>query len=124
MRVLTAPRQRHHVLLAATVLVPCGSASEARTIHVDCTYTGPISDGSTTHPYKRINAGIGDVTAEEDKVLVRPGVYWENVVIDKSLTLSGTGPDTTVIKGKAGAAVTIRPNLRVTIEKLTVSIRQ
>ena len=89
------------------------------TIYVDGTYTGIISDGTRERPYRTINGGIQNAESG-DTIKVLPGVYEEKVVVDDNLTLSGMGPDTTVIKGLAGTAVTIRKNYNVTLEKFTV----
>jgi hypothetical protein len=114
---------RFHVtaILAVMSFSVLSGNSVAGTIYVDGTFTGLVSDGSLLLPYKTIGDGIGGA-APGDTVKVFPGVYEENVVISKNnLTLSGTGPDTTVVKGKAGTTMKVSANVSCGIEGMTVT---
>ncbi len=102
------------LVVVGLVMAATGARAEVR--WVDGTYTGMFEDGNPGSPYKKIQSAIG-AAVPEDTVKVMPGVYEEFVLINKVLTLSGTSPDTTVIRGR----VTINANLSVTIEKLTVN---
>jgi len=93
------------------------------TIWVDCLYEGVIKDGTPTHPYNKINKGILE-SVSDDIIKVLPGVYEENVIIDENLTLSGMGPDSTIIKGSGGTAITIKANYNVTVEGFTITKSQ
>lgn len=103
-------------LALAVLAVPVLSA----TVWVDTLYALPDSDGTEARPYKTINQGITNATAG-DTVQVKPGVYAENVVVTKNLTLVGTGPDTTIIKGNAGTSLLIRANFEVAVRGFTIT---
>ncbi len=89
------------------------------TCYVNCTNDTGIEDGTKENPYKTISRGIQNAS-DGDTIKVLPGVYEESVTIDKSLILSGTGPDTTVIKGIGYSCVIVIENKNVTVEKLTL----
>lgn len=112
------PKSRSILLSVVTLVL--GNAVQAATIYVDWTYSGIISDGTRERPFRTITEGIQNANSG-DTVKILPGVYEENVVVDDNLTIIGSGPDSTVIRGHAGTSVTIRPNYNVTLEKLTVT---
>ena len=58
--------------------------------------------------YEKIQWAVGNASAG-DTVFVEAGTYYENVVIDKSLSLKGAGSDITIIDGggkRAGVKIT------------------
>jgi nitrous oxidase accessory protein NosD len=59
---------------------PCRMAS-ASTIHVDCDNASGIEDGSPEHPFQLISNGM-DAASFGDTVLVMPGTYAENIIVD------------------------------------------
>lgn len=100
--------------------IACAVDASAAELWVDGTSEDLIEDGSETYPFHKIQSAIGSAL-QEDTVRVKPGVYEENVVIDKPLKLTGSGPDTTIIRGAGGTALTINANFNVTVEKITVT---
>lgn len=105
------------LLLGSIACVVDASAAE---LWVDGTSEDLIEDGSETYPFHKIQSAIGSAL-QEDTVRVKPGVYEENVVINKSLTLTGSGPDTTVIRGAGGVPLTINANLSASVKQFTIT---
>lgn len=69
---------------------------------------------------KTIQNGINTVT-EGGKVDVMPGTYYENLNINRNITLSGSNPETTIIDGQQTATViNIKAGNSVTISGLTI----
>ena len=56
--------------------------------------------------YPTIQEAI-NAASDGDTVFVRSGTYYENVIVNKSVSLFGENPDTTTIDGSAGGATTI-----------------
>ena len=63
----------------------------------DDNISGPW-DGSINNPYRCIQDGI-DAASSTDTIMVYSGIYQETVVIDKQVTLLGSGSDSTIIDG-------------------------
>jgi hypothetical protein len=63
-----------------TMTAPCRMAS-ASTIRVDGDNTSGIEDGTTEHPFQLISSGM-DEASFGDTVLVMPGTYAENIIVD------------------------------------------
>lgn len=57
--------------------------------------------------YPTIQAAIGNAS-DGDRVYVRAGTYYENVVVDKSISLIGEGPERTIIAGEGLVGVLVR----------------
>jgi parallel beta-helix repeat protein len=57
--------------------------------------------------YATIQSAVGNAT-DGDKIFVRAGTYYENVVVDKSISLIGEGPEQTVIAGEGLVGVLVR----------------
>ena len=57
-----------------------------------------IEDGTQTHPFDTIIEGIGEV-APGKSVIVAAGIYNEQLIIDKSITLQGAEKESTIISG-------------------------
>ncbi|NYT20374.1 MAG: PEGA domain-containing protein [Methanomicrobiales archaeon] len=53
---------------------------------------------------ENIQAAV-DAASDGDTIILKKGTYYENVVIDKSVTIIGFGPGTTVINGETGENV-------------------
>jgi len=93
------------------------------TIYVDASNSGdPLEDGSPDHPFNRIQEGV-DVAGIGDTVRVAAGIYYEHVVINRSLRLLGEDRYTTIIDGERtsrnGTMVTVNGD-NVTICGFTV----
>ena len=69
--------------------------------------------------YKTIQAGINAAYAD-DTVKVGPGVYYENVVVDKDLSLIGSGPNFTTIDASQDA-ISVYANHRVNISAFNLT---
>jgi Ca2+-binding RTX toxin-like protein len=70
-------------------------------------------------PFGPIQEGI-DLATEGGTVIVEPGTYAENLVIDKSLALDGAGP-TTILSAAGGVGITASsPALFVTVMDLAI----
>ena len=94
---------------AFSMLLFC-SICMADTIYVD------QSGGSD---YTTIQAGI-DAAYAGDTVKVGPGVYKENVVVDKDINLSGSGPVWSTIEASIDG-ITVNSNLTVSISGFTIT---
>jgi len=84
-------------------------------------YVDQRMGGTTASPYVTIQLAINDSNAT--KVIIRPGVYKENLTINRNIKLVGyDGPNTTAVDGSAGEkAINIYQGLVVTIEGLKIS---
>jgi nitrous oxidase accessory protein len=67
-------------------------------IYVDNDNISGPWDGSINHPYRCIQDGI-DAAGSSDTIMVSKGLYQETIVIDKQVTLLGSGSDSTIIDG-------------------------
>jgi parallel beta-helix repeat protein len=67
------------------------------TVYVDRSNIG-FENGTLEHPYNTIQKGVNAASVGES-VQVASGTYYENVVINKSLTLKGADRGTTIING-------------------------
>lgn len=82
------------------------SAENGTIIHVPLNFTS-------------IQAAVDNANSS-DTIIISPGIYAENLIINKSLTMIGEDRDTTIIDGlSAGDAISIRSD-SVTIRSLTV----
>jgi parallel beta-helix repeat protein len=94
------------LLLAGLSIVPDLDANRTfdNTIYVDDDNIEGPWDGTTENPYQHIQDGI-DAASDDDTVYVYSGLYYENVVVDKSIDLIGEGRDTTIVDGNETAFV-------------------
>ena len=102
--------KRFILLTVFALLVLLNGICMADTIYVD------QSGGGN---YKTIQEAI-NAAYVDDTVKVRPGVYHENVVIDKNLSLIGSGPNFTTIDASKNA-ITVNNNVSVTISAFTIT---
>ncbi len=74
-------------------------ALSTETIYVDgSNVDDPLENGSLEHPYTTVQEGV-DAASVGGTVQVASGTYYENVVLNKSLTLKGASSDITIIDG-------------------------
>ncbi|MFQ5612449.1 MAG: hypothetical protein ACE5H9_09980 [Anaerolineae bacterium] len=102
-------------------LSPQAAFSQATVVYVDIDNNGP-EDGSPDRPYNSITEGVASV-ADGGTVKVAPGTYTENLSINKSLTLQGSGLDVTTIDGGGqGNTITIATGgLTVNVEYFKIT---
>lgn len=86
-----------------------GGASAASVIYVDGVSGLDSNDGSAAHPYKTIQKGVNEALAG-DTIQVAAATYVEQVSVNKSLTLVGAGPVTTIIQAPPTMPVASDPN--------------
>ncbi len=89
--------------------------SFSKTIYVDDDNTEGPWDGTQEHPYQNIQSAIDDAN-NGDTVFVYSGTYYENVVVDKSIELTGEDRNTTIIDGSGTGYV-----IYVTADTVTVN---
>lgn len=89
------------------------------TIYVDDSNTQGPWDGSSDYPYQFISDGILHAV-DGDLVYVFNGIYLENVLINKSISLRGQEQEYTIIDGQnTGSVVTVTSN-DVSIRRFTI----
>jgi len=71
--------------------------------------------GTPEHPYQNITSGL-EHASSNDTIFVYDGIYRENVVVNKTLSLIGENRDTTIIDGNNNGTVIriIRDNVAIT----------
>ncbi len=72
--------------------------TKSNTIYVNGDNIQGPWDGTINHPFQYIQDGI-DAASSTDMIMVFSGIYQETVVIDKQVTLLGSGLDSTIIDG-------------------------
>jgi len=92
--------------------------SSAGTIFVDDD-TPDGGDGSPEDPYNKIQDAI-DAGEDGDTIIVSDGEYFENVVVNKSVTLIGGGESTKVIGEGVGYGIYLERISNVTIGNVNV----
>lgn len=80
------------VLSGLPLLSDHADGQGSSSIYVDASNTSGIEDGTAAHPYDTIQEGI-DYALPGETVLVRPGQYPENLILNKDLTLNGLVDD-------------------------------
>ena len=81
----------------------------------------PVKDLDTTFGYPTIQDAINSgATSDGDVISVKPGVYHENLVVNKTLSIIGQNKATTIIDGcNSGTSVKIT-NSNVTLSSFTI----
>jgi len=89
-------------------------------IYVDIGNTSGIEDGTQTHPFNTITKGIIAV-APGKSVMVAAGIYNEQLIINKGITLQGAGKESAFIigLGYTGNLITVTAD-DVTISGFTI----
>jgi parallel beta-helix repeat protein len=110
------------ILLAFLIVVSTGHpdvhAAAARTIYVDGKWPGPW-EGTVQDPYQNISSGIS-YASDGDTVFVYNGTYYEQLNVNKTITLQGQDSQLTIIDAnQSGAVVTVEAN-NVTITGFTL----
>jgi len=96
--------------------------AEPDTIYVDDDNVAGPWDGSQLHPYQNITSGLENA-ASGDTIFVYNGTYHEHVSIEKSISLVGQNPLTTIIDGSGEEShpiVNVNNTSNVVINNLTV----
>ena len=105
--------------LTNTLMVTADEPLQNRIIFVNnINIMGPW-DGTQEHPYQLINDGVLNAI-DGDIVYVFSGEYYENIIIDKSITLSGENKNSTIIDGINGEFIIHTIKDGVTIEQFTI----
>ena len=90
-----------------------------RTIYVDDGNKEGPWDGTMEHPYRHIQNGVV-AASDGDIIYVFSGEYYENIVVDKSITLFGENRKDTIIDGMYREYVVHVVEDCVTIEQFTI----
>jgi hypothetical protein len=100
---------------AVTITIECDP-----NIYVDAANATGIEDGTKTHPFDIISEGIEAVTSGKS-VVVAAGIYNEQLIINKEITLQGASQDNTFISGSGltGNLITIEAD-NITITGFTI----
>lgn len=125
---MTRPdRVRRGTALLSQVLMlgplPLGFLALLQDWYVDASAPGCPSGGSGTQadPYCRVQDAV-NAAADGDVIHIAPGTYFENVVLDKDLSLVGTGGDqVTILDGMASGSVVRIEAADVTLTGLTLT---
>jgi len=92
---------------------------EPKTIYVDANNVGdPAEGGSLEHPFDMIQEGV-DTASPSYTVHVAPGIYYENVVIDKS-SISLVGEMNTILDGEGNGTIIHVIGQNVSIDGFTI----
>lgn len=88
------------LLISSTVVmsIPSVESGYGTIIYVDDGNNNGPWDGTIDYPFQYIQDGI-DAASSTDTIKVSDGLYQETVVIDKQVTLLGSGSDSTIIDG-------------------------
>ena len=92
-------------LVALAVVLVMAGESSAETFYVDGA-ADDGGDGSLEEPLTTIQDAI-DSSAHGDTIQVHKGIYNENLMVDKSVSLVGDGPEETIIDGQEQGDVVV-----------------
>jgi len=74
--------------------------SNGQTFYVDDDNTMGPWNGTLEYPFQYIQDGV-NIASDGDTVFVFSGLYYENIIVDKSIDLIGEDQDTAIIDGRA-----------------------
>ena len=110
------------VFLLAIIL--SGAAFAIAPAKEPTTYSYVVETGTTYYGPSVIQDAIDDEnTADGYNVQLAAGEYYEPVIVNKSITITGTGAtaeDTVIIAGGEDGTVTIAPGVSVVLENLSI----
>lgn len=93
-------RYRHEGLTEESVLKPEIESLLPKTIYVDDDNVAGPWNGTKEQPYQNITSGL-EHASTNDTIFVCNGTYYEKVVVDKTISLTGQSRDKTFIDGNA-----------------------
>ena len=89
------------------------------TIYVDGANSNGPWDGSIDRPYQFIKDGVHHAD-EEDVIYIFQGIYHENILISKQITLIGQQKNTTIIDGDYHSSILHLQSDHITISDITL----
>jgi len=109
------------LILIVTILLFCFLSARLDPREVKALNDYPVHNIDTGLNYATIQEAINaNETLDGHTIFVDEGIYYENVVVNKSLSLAGGNRETTIVEGgKKGTAVNITAN-RVILTRFTV----
>ena len=100
----------HVGLTEASVLRPEIESLLSNTIYVDDDNVAGPWNGTEEYPYQNMTSGLEHASAN-DTIFVRAGIYYEHMVVYKSMSLIGEKSDITIIDGNhTGIVLNITAN--------------
>ena len=99
MKLLTSAIILLFISIAYAPSITANNPISVKTIYVDDDNTMGPWDGTQEHPFQKIQDGI-DNASDGDTIFVYSGMYYENVVVNKSINLIGEDKDYTCIDGR------------------------
>jgi parallel beta-helix repeat protein len=88
-------------------------------IYADANASGDM-DGSSEHPYKKIQDAIDKAAKNKKDVIVRKGIYAENITIKEDVEVVGENRDAVVIVAKDSKKAVVTMNDDTELQKVTV----
>jgi parallel beta-helix repeat protein len=92
---------------------------QSATIYVDYANTAGPWNGTQDFPYENITSALRGAS-DGNTILVHKGVYSEDVVINKSVSLIGEGVENTIINGSSSGNVVLILANSITLEGFTI----
>lgn len=94
-------------LLIVTIIVPVAGTVKVNTVSTSVASRGFIQ-------------GLIDNASDGDTIYIPSGIYYENIIINKSISLVGEGKNTTIIDGNENGTVVFISADRVNISGFTI----